>query len=507
MRDLELRHQPSAPPELQLVSRYEFKRALGEGGMGSVWVAFDAHLKREVAIKFLHADRAASEAEKARFEREAECLSKLSHPNVVRVMTFGFDANGAACLVMELLGGQSLRVLFDTVLAKTQKPFAAPRAVTLVLQACEGLIAVHEAGIVHRDLKPENMIVSTAGEGRETVKLIDFGIAKLSAPFESDALMTKPGSLVGSLYYLSPEQARGDTSIDGRTDIYSLGVVLYELLSGIRPGGDATVGEVLARIVATDRTPLDRLGLGIPEGLSDVVARALSRDRDQRFRTAAEFADALRPFVPERLRAKVTVDAPAERPLPGNSDAQPAPATHEWALEPTVDAPAIAMGPVLPVALAETQAAEADSRVGAAATGTSPLRRRVVIAALGACVALFGWLAWRGLASPASSDAPPSRDPTRPSSVSEARAASTVEPSPSPAPSVASSIPESKPAADASAYPEPSPASRVRATARTPRAGRDAAAPAPKPSFHPHTKAPVLVQEPKDAGTTVPWAL
>ncbi len=264
-------------------------------------VYFDRALKREVAIKRMLPELASSFDAADRFLSEGRALSKLKHPNVVDVMSFGVDRDGTWFLVMELLQGQTLCSLLDATVRETQRPITPPRAAALVLQACEGLCAVHRAGLVHRDVKPENLFVVSQNDGTESVKLIDFGIAKMSSLTGDNEPKTQSGDRMGSLAYMSPEQVGAKSDIDHRTDIYSLGVVLYELLSGANPHSGTQPGEVFAQILRRDPKPLDQIGICLPEGLAAVVARAIARDRRDRYQHAAEFVDALRPFAPASL--------------------------------------------------------------------------------------------------------------------------------------------------------------------------------------------------------------
>lgn len=283
-------------------------------------VYFDRALKREVAIKRMLPELASNFDAADRFLSEGRALSKLKHPNVVDVMSFGVDRDGTWFLVMELLQGQTLCSLLDVTVRETQRPIAPPRAAALVLQACEGLCAVHRARLVHRDVKPENLFVVSQNDGIESVKLIDFGIAKVSSLTGDNEPRTQSGDRMGSLAYMSPEQVLAKSDIDHRTDIYSLGVVLYELLSGANPHSGTQPGDVFAQILRHAPKPLEQFGICMPEGLAAVVARAMARDRRDRYQQAAEFADALRPFAPANLWLArpdhMVLTIPGESPSP-----------------------------------------------------------------------------------------------------------------------------------------------------------------------------------------------
>jgi eukaryotic-like serine/threonine-protein kinase len=270
--------------------RYEIMRLVGRGGMGAVYEASDRRLGRRVAIKLLSPEHAADPKRLARFRQEARVAASLEHENVVGLMDVGVAHDGSPYLVMEYLDGPNLRSLMGAV-----GRLPAPRAADLVIQACRGLEAAHAAGIVHRDLKPENLVVHRHADETDWLEIVDFGIAKLQTT-EHDALTTT-GTAVGTACYMAPEQARGDREVDPRTDVYALGAILYELLSGARvhPGGsyNATLYHVLTQPVR----PLAEAAPDCPPGLCKIVRRALERDAGARFESVAALARALAPFA------------------------------------------------------------------------------------------------------------------------------------------------------------------------------------------------------------------
>jgi serine/threonine-protein kinase len=265
--------------------KYEIVRWVGEGAMGVVFEARHRVIGRRFAIKFLHVNLTGRSSVVMRFRREAEAAARLEHENVVAVVDVGTSEDGTPYLVMEYLDGENVaRVL------ERDGPFPAGKAVQLALQVCAGLEAAHEHGIVHRDLKPENLFLR-----RTVVKIVDFGIAKLiSGTLEGG---TYSGLTLGTPFYMSPEQARGDSSVDHRTDIYALGVILYELLSGEKPhpGNNATA--VLFHLLKQDASPLSALRPDLPQGLAEVVHRAMAYEPDARFQTVPAFVEALAPFA------------------------------------------------------------------------------------------------------------------------------------------------------------------------------------------------------------------
>jgi serine/threonine-protein kinase len=289
-----------------IVDRYTIVRLLGQGGMGSVFEARHATLARRFAIKFLLPALAANREVLRRFENEAKAAGGLEHPNLVAVTDFGRTVDGAPYLVMEFLEGSDCAALLHRA-----GPLPIGRAVNIVVQACRGLAVAHKAGIVHRDLKPENLFLCDAGDGGDLVKVLDFGIAKLRP---ADAgLTTGTGTTFGTAHYMSPEQARGASDIDQRADVWSLGVVLYELLAGRRPFEGAQFLHVIHEILTAEPAPLRDLRPDLPAGLVMAVSRAMTRDAAQRSPSVQVWADSLAPFVETRpgFSKPATPHAPA----------------------------------------------------------------------------------------------------------------------------------------------------------------------------------------------------
>ncbi len=241
------------------VDQYELVRLLGAGGMGDVWLATDTQLARKVAIKLLPAAVTTDPARVSRFEQEARAASALNHPNVCTIHALGRTSEGRHFIAMEHIDGQTLR---DRL---ARGPMSRREALDVATQMASALTVAHAAGVVHRDLKPENVMLRPDG----LVKVLDFGLAKLVASDASGETATKtllhtePGKIVGTVQYMSPEQARG-VAVDARTDVWSLGVVLYEMLSGQLPFSGATPSDVLAAILERDPSPLTRFDPDIP---------------------------------------------------------------------------------------------------------------------------------------------------------------------------------------------------------------------------------------------------
>lgn len=270
-----------------LDSKYELIGRLGQGGMGAVYRARRKHIGDEVAIKVLLDKFVAGSEATERFRREARAAAMLRHPNVVTIHDFsdGAGTSSPAYIVMELVEGRSLRDLLDQ-----EGRIAAERLVTLMSGVCNGVSAAHRKGVIHRDLKPDNIIIippERPGD-QETVKVIDFGIAKLREA-DAGAGLTQTGVLIGTPYYMSPEQCLGDP-LDARSDVYSIGAILYEMLAGTPPFTGNTPTAVLARHLTDTATPLDQLG--VPARLASVPGRALAKNPQERYQTVDDlFSD------------------------------------------------------------------------------------------------------------------------------------------------------------------------------------------------------------------------
>ncbi|MBI5869285.1 MAG: protein kinase, partial [candidate division Zixibacteria bacterium] len=295
------------------VAQYKILKQLGQGGMGIVYLAEDAKLGRKVALKFLPPHLSASEQDRARFLQEARAASALNHPNVCTVHDIQ-DTDGQIFLVMEYVDGTTLR-------DRTQ-PYSVKQVVEIGIQIADGLAAAHEQGIVHRDIKTENVMVRRDG----IVQIMDFGLAKLRGV----SRLTKEGSTLGTIGYMSPEQVQGlDT--DHRTDIFSLGVVLYELLAGQMPYQGAHETAIMYEIVNVDPPPLSAVRPDIDPELDRIVLECLQKDPDERCQSAKEVSRDLRRFKVDSGRKRVS-RVSTVRPIqpvslrgtssPGNGDAE-----------------------------------------------------------------------------------------------------------------------------------------------------------------------------------------
>ena len=264
--------------------RYEVGRMLGAGGAAEVFLAHDKVLNRTVALKVLDRRLTFEGSFASRFEREACLAASLSHPNVVTVYDLGKTESGSPYIAMECVGGGTLKDLFEA-----EGPLEARHAARLALEISCALEEAHRRGLIHRDIKPQNVLLTDGGEAKVT----DFGVAKVT---EATSL-TEPGALVGSVYYLSPEQAAGQ-ALTPRSDLYSLGIVLYEALSGTRPFEAESWEEgplaVATKRLTQDPEPLRDRAPDVPPWLEQATMRLLARDPDERFADATELAEVLR---------------------------------------------------------------------------------------------------------------------------------------------------------------------------------------------------------------------
>ena len=277
-----------------VAGKYRILRRLGEGGMGSVWLAKNEVTERDFAIKFLHqvADRPHTADQLNRFFQEAKVAGKLRHPSIVEIFDAGTEASlgDAPYLVMEVLDGMGL----DEAI---QRAHALPLGVSLEImgEVSRGLALAHQKGIIHRDLKPSNVYLHRSGSGAVVAKVLDFGISKVLVDDAGKHItaMTRTGAVLGSPLYMSPEQAAGDRTIDARSDVHALGVMLWECLVGRPPFTADTYGLLLVEIIQGERPELSQVLPAVPPDVAAVVRRALARDRNQRFENAGAVATAL----------------------------------------------------------------------------------------------------------------------------------------------------------------------------------------------------------------------
>ncbi|MEZ4390815.1 MAG: protein kinase [Polyangiales bacterium] len=384
-----------------VAEKYRLERLIGVGGHGAVFEARHAWTGRRVALKVLLGAAASVRDASERFLREARAAAKVEHEGVVEVLDMGRDeALGGLYLVVEFLEGEDLKARL------AQRGHLSPReAVTLLLPVMRGLAVAHAVGVLHRDVKPANIFLSRAADGSESAKLIDFGVSRLLAR-EGASPLTLTGSPVGTPEYMSPEQARGDAEVDGRSDIWGMAVVLYEALSGARPFQGSSYNALMFRIALEPPVPLSTRVPSLPSWLVEAVHRGLEKSPDDRYRAMEDFVTAL-----DGRRESLSSEAPVVvTPLSDTSAAPtpvPEPSTHDTLASPAprvVAPPRVDLSPeplspdsltaalargepaaTLDVASAEVDRAAAKLRRRGRAFGVSVL---VAVAALSAALAV-----------------------------------------------------------------------------------------------------------------------
>ena len=280
------------------ISHYRVLQTLGAGGMGVVYLAEDGRLGRQVALKFLPPEASRDETTLERFRLEARAASSLSHPGICTVFDIG-DDGGSPFIVMEALKGETLR---DRI---KRAPITVAEVLDLAIQLADALDAAHSQGIVHRDIKPGNIFVGD----KNRVKILDFGLAKLVQPtnttmtMSADDQLTVPGSTLGTVAYMSPEQARGE-EVDARSDLFSLGTVIYEMAAGVQAFGGSSPGAVIAAILIRQAAPILERNAAIPPRLEEIIQKALEKDRDLRYQHAADLLTDLK-----RLRRDIDLNS------------------------------------------------------------------------------------------------------------------------------------------------------------------------------------------------------
>lgn len=389
--------------------RYRVVRRVGQGGMGAVYEALHVELGRSVAVKLMLKSFTANAEFVRRFANEARAATRIGHPGIVDVLDLGTDAHGTY-LAMELLEGEELEHCL-----RREGQLSVARAVQLVRELADAVAAAHDAGIVHRDLKPANVFLAAGRHGKTTVKVLDFGIAKLLN--DDSESHTRTGAVFGTPLYMAPEQLKDSKSVDARADVYSMGAILYHALTGRPPLEAATFPELAFKISTSDPRPARELCRDVPPWLDAVLARALRKDPNDRFDSALAFCRAL-----EAGADSVGSTVASRPPAPGS---EPPPST-----------------------------VAGQSEASPAGTQRSARRALWLLAAtLGAASLIVVWRRW-----------PPGPSPEAAGSAATAAVApgfeaAAIEPASAPVP------PSSAPAADA-APPAPSPARSVRAPPR-----------------------------------------
>jgi serine/threonine-protein kinase len=277
-----------------LARKYRVERVLGQGGMGVVVAATHVDLGQPVALKLMLPDKEQTPEMLERFLREARAAVRLKSQHVAKVLDVGTDEQDMPYIAMEFLEGDDLSVIL-----KKKGPLSFEDAVEYVLQACEAVGEAHAAGIVHRDLKPANMFLTRDVSGAPCVKVLDFGISKVIG---AELALTQETQALGSPLYMSPEAMGSSKNVDARTDIWALGIILYQLVAGRTPFHESTMAQLCTRILTSSPTPLAEYRADAPAGFEAVIHHCLERDRNQRFDNVAALAHALSPFAPARAR-------------------------------------------------------------------------------------------------------------------------------------------------------------------------------------------------------------
>jgi serine/threonine protein kinase len=268
-------------------NKYTLGEVLGAGGMGTVFSAVNLAMGRAFAIKVLHPDHLRKKTAVRRFHQEARSAGAIGHPNICEVYDLGTLRDGCPYLVMDKLDGETLA---DRILREGGLPFED--IAEILSQVLAGLAAAHEKGVVHRDIKPENVFLSKRPGFPHSVKVLDFGVSKVmnaTPPVEGGALeLTQTGIILGTPYYMAPEQARGERDVDERVDLYACGVMLYEMLTGVRPFSAQNYNALLATILTSTPPPVRSLRANVPSAYEEMVERAMAREKEDRYGSAAE---------------------------------------------------------------------------------------------------------------------------------------------------------------------------------------------------------------------------
>jgi serine/threonine protein kinase len=333
-----------------IAGRYRLASLIGEGGMASVWRAEDHTLKRSVAIKLLYVGgHRNAQLTVDHFLREARIAASIQHRNVIHIVDFGTTELGVPYMVMELLEGESLAARMER-----EPRLDMEEVVRLASLTLRGLAAVHDAGIVHRDLKPQNVFLQQDAEGLYP-KILDFGISRsLAVSTERpSAVATQEGLVMGTPHYMAPEQARGEASIDKRADIYAMGAIIYEGITGRLPFDAETVGELLVKIISSQPPAMRAVRADVPQVLSDCVAQAMAPNRDHRFVDAKVFRRALQSAADSAFPPSANLRGSSEQPRGGRA-----------AVRSAVVPPVVAAERALPPAVALDGIAPANNQLG-----------------------------------------------------------------------------------------------------------------------------------------------
>ena len=314
-----------------LSQKYELVRLLGEGGMGAVFEARHVLIGKRLAVKFLHPQFAQNSELVARFSREAQAAAAIGHRSIIDITDIGMSEDASVYLVMEFLEGHD----FGATIHRNHGMLPVDQVAYITAQTLSALAAAHDAGIVHRDLKPDNIFLVATGQALPDIKLLDFGISKMTHSGNPQDRLTKTGTMMGTPYYMAPEQAKGAKHIDHRVDIYAMGVIMYEALTGTVPFQAENTFALAYEILNAELTPLRDHRPDLSPELEALVLKAMDRDMNGRFETAEEMLYGVLPFLTESARDRVTMPSKGsgeerlsvDPAMPSNPIITPAPGT------------------------------------------------------------------------------------------------------------------------------------------------------------------------------------
>lgn len=429
--DQDRQSDPGLLPGTQIAGRFQVEIKLGEGGMGAVYRAVNLTTGRTVALKVMHPEYAIKKDVVRRFMREAKAATAIRHPNVIEILDVVEGSEGEPVMVMELLDGEAL----DTYVERTG-PLPLGEVARIMTPVVSAVGAAHALGIIHRDLKPENIFLARRPDGGRLPKVLDFGIAKVLDPNQINELATKSGatrtgSMLGTPHYMSIEQACGEKDIDHRTDIWSVGIILYSMLSGRRPYDGENYGQILRALMTTTPPPIESLVPGLPRDVADMVNRCTARTRDERPQDLREVYAVL-----ARYTNDTTVQAP-----------------------PSVDGSLLSRDEMVSGATLQAASVYVSQPGGGTVRRTGSKRVGILVAVAGAFLLVGGGV---GIAlSFGGSDVPAVADPA-------ASSVAAVEPSVPPAPTASNRAVEIVGSADEPPVPSSSPPPRTAAPATQP---------------------------------------
>ncbi|XYI03476.1 serine/threonine protein kinase [Sorangium sp. So ce1128] len=486
--------------------KYRIVRLLGQGGMGAVFEGENVRIRRRVAIKLLHATISSQAESVARFEREAQAAARIGSDHICEVLDLGVLPDGTRYMVMEYLEGETLG-------AKIQRMgrLGPETTVPIMIQVLEALGAAHAAGIIHRDLKPDNIFILPTKAGLSNfVKVLDFGVSKFSQLAGSEMSMTRTGAVVGTPYYMSPEQARGSSPVDQRTDIYAMGVLLYQATTGQVPFDAETFNELLFKIVLETAPLPQQLVPDLDVEFSGIIQKAMAREPGARFQSCAEFKNALLAWAAARPSLAMLTTGRTMYPrlsLPSQPETLTPPVTTPPATTPPAVRPEGSWGsqnghgPPVP-GLGQTPQLTANSwgaSSGVTGRSTRPPSRMPLLVAIAAAATVLGaglavWFAFgrSGPTSAATAD---------PSAVS-----ATAPPPPPPPPTTTAATPPSEPTVTASAAVADPVPSATTAPSATPSASSPLVKPIPPRTVPPPTRPPPVTKPPQTVPSTKPTA-